>query len=104
MYLLANFERNGSEGCYMKKNLALLRRERENWPIISKCIEEMRQKLEKYEYFRSANQMIDNILEVIEVELYDYSYDYRVKLRTRDVEDRKKKTKYNGFGFTRRDL
>ena len=43
-----DFEWNVTVGRY-KKELALLTHERESQPIISKCIEEMRQELEKYE-------------------------------------------------------
>ena len=59
---IPNFEWNLSVGCYMKK-LALLRHDRKSWPIISKCIEEMRQELEKYDdRIRSANQRINIFL------------------------------------------
>ena len=72
------------------EELAKLRRERVNQPVISKCLEEMRQELEKYEYFRPANQRIDESFLIIEEELSNYE---KITLKRRNVEDIKKKTK-----------
>ena len=48
-------------GRYMKE-LAILRRKREGQPIISDCIKEMRQELEKYDYLRSVSHPIDSFI------------------------------------------
>ena len=49
-----DFEWNVTVGRYIKE-LAIFRLEREREPITSKCIEEMRQELEKYNRLRSAS-------------------------------------------------
>ena len=60
-----DFEWNVTVGRYMKE-LTFLRREREGKPIISKCIKEMRQELEKYDRIRPANQQINEFFTKIE--------------------------------------
>ena len=59
--LIDDFPWNVTIGRYMKE-LALLSCERESPPIISKCIEEIRQELEKYDCIRSASQSIDEFI------------------------------------------
>ena len=56
-----DFEWNVTVGRYMKE-LTFLRREREGEPLISKCIKEMRQELEKYDRIRPANQQINEFI------------------------------------------
>ena len=73
---IGSFEWDATVGCYMK-GLASLRRERERQPIISKCIEEMRQELKKYEYFQPANQRIDDVFDVIEKVLGKHTHTHK---------------------------
>ena len=56
-----DFEWNVTVDHYMKE-LALLRHERKGQPLISKCIEEIRQELETYDCLRSASQPIDEFI------------------------------------------
>ena len=87
---LLSHEWDYSLGCYMKQ-LASLRHERKSWPIISKCIEEIRQEIEKYDdRIRSTIQRINNLFIEIELVLSKYEYFYEIILpKTRDVQERK---------------
>ena len=55
------FEWDHNIGVYLLK-LTLLRREHENWPIISKCFDEMRQELEK-NVMDLVSERTENIIE-----------------------------------------
>ena len=63
------------------KELAILRRGREGQPIISDCIKEMRQELEKYKYFRFVSQPMRSFINTIEK---------KKKKKTRQIRKRKK--------------
>ena len=72
------------------EKLATLRFEREAQSIISECIKEIRQELEKYDYPRSVSQPIDEFIAHIEKELDKYE---EKPPRRKDVEDNKEKLK-----------
>ena len=80
---------NVTVGRYMKE-LAKLRCEREGQSIISECIEEIRQELEKYHYPRSVSQPINEFISHIENDLDKYE---EKPPRGKGVEDSMEKLK-----------
>ena len=79
------------------KELATLRFERERQPIISKCIEEIRQELKKYDCIRSASQPIDEIEKKKPNKQTRQLRKKKKKLSgSKDVEDNKEKLKTVG--------
>ena len=93
-------------GRYMKE-LAILRCEREWQPIISDCIEEIREELEKYGYFRSVSQPIGSFINTIEEEIDKYEKKKKkeaktlgtiVVIRSQDVGDNRGNKKPRRWG------
>ena len=84
-----DFEWNVTVGRYTKELTLLC--EREGEPIISKCIREMRQELEKYDHIRSVNQQINKFVTRIEKELDKYEKKPKNKnlLKSENVEDKR---------------
>ena len=72
------------------KELALLEHEREDQDSIFKCIEDIKEELEKYDYLRSFSQPIDGSITKIEKEHDKYE---EKPLKSKDVENSKKKLK-----------